>query len=873
VRDGLHGGFPAARPVAAQPTATFPRPGGRRGTRSPEPSAAAVQLRLRDPEDKSDPVELLLDITFVSLLSQASSLLLHDAHPAGVLRVLAVLLVSLLFWQMTAAATAIVPVDAVLRILHIIMTGAFLLMAASVKEAFRSQSGGLDGPVLFATATTAAGACSVGMWVRVGTADRRWRGNAALLVAFAVVMTGCAWAAALHVDGSVGQWLLVGYGASMLLCSNTAIAYPARWQVGSRVAHWAINGARAYRERYTTAYIVGCCLSLELLEMAGQSTRTAGPMLPSILALLFAALSLSCLLYWLYEPLIEPAQHTVDPRNPALSHTRKVAHSLGDLYGHLLMFCGLVLVAGGLRSAFTELTHGVTDTLGQTFGTEPLVELYGGVALCLLGQVLFSLSTLWRLDPLRLAGAIGAAAAIPLLRGRPVLVAVLVLLAGVIVLYALDRRRVSSGDAVEPATQHRSVTGFELYFDFMAAFAFAQVGSLVVRDPRAAGAMRALLILIAVYGCWITYCWAANTSQADRGPLRYLHVAALFGLILLGLATPGAFAHAGLNTRAMVFLGAYLAIRFGSAAALYCLSGRAALVRACLTAGCGAATAGCIATAALCGPLTGIALWITAVACEILAVVASAWGRKTESPAHLSERFAFLVILGLDMSLSGVCAQFADTAIGAVHIALIGLALAICTLMWWLYFDTLTHYAEHRLHHAAAGHGMRAHRQLVYVCYAGLHLVILTGMVSVGLSLRSIAESAAEGPVAVQGPELTLMTAAGLTIGLSLYIAAITAMWDVLARRALVPWLIAAATLASTPLLLGCPAVDALSLLVALVGLPVVAHALTPAMRAHRRVTHSELHHRSQAAALPHTPPAARLPTAARSETEDASTR
>ncbi|HEX3790069.1 MAG TPA: low temperature requirement protein A [Pseudonocardiaceae bacterium] len=797
---------------------------------------------VRDPEDKSDPVELLLDITFVALLNQASSLLFLDSSPAGILNALSVLLVALLFWQMTAAATGIVPVNGVMRALYLAKTGAFLLMAASVRQAFTRDSGGTGMPWLFAAATTVAGVCSVVMWVYLGSRDRRWRGNASLLVGFAVVMTACVWAAELGPARLASRWLLVGYGVSMALCSNTALPFPRRFGIGSRVRLWAINGARAYRERYTTSYVVGCCLCLQLLEVLGDNAWDNEAMPISALVLVAVALNVSLMMYWLYEPLIDPARRAVDPRNPEMSQTRKVAHSLGDVYGHLLMFAGLVLTAGALRAVFTELVDSHGSAFGPAAGTETLLELFGGIAMCLLGQALFSWFTLWRLDLLRLGAVGGMLALVPLLGGAPVLLAVLLLPPAVGVVYLLDRwrrrgvkstvDRVKRRIWVQRTERDHQVSGFELFFDFMAAFAFAQVTNIVLRNPSVSGVLHAGLILGSIYGCWLTYCWAANNARADRGTLRQFHVIALFGLILLSLTLPGAFTHTGLNRRVLLFLCAYLVIRLASAAALYCLFGRAVTRRALVIIGFGSAATVCIAVAVQLGGSAGVTLWAVAVGCEIVAIAASASGMHVRAPAHLAERFAFLVVLGLDMSLSGVCERFAGARIGVVHVALIAAALLVCTLMWWLYFDTLVHYAEHQLDRTDAK--SRPHRRFVHTHYNGLHLVILAGMVSFGFGLRFIAEHTTTEHTGPLGPDLTPLTAASLTVGLTGYLVGITMMWSLLRRPTVFPWLVAAAVLAVTPVLIGRPAIEGLAVLIGVAGLPVLAHALTPGIRGHR---------------------------------------
>jgi low temperature requirement protein LtrA len=834
--------------------------------RSTRPSARRRSI-VRHPDDKSDPVELLLDITFVALLNQASSLLFRDSSPSGIMNALSVLLAALLFWQMTAAATGIVPVDGMMRTLHLVKTGAFLVMAASVRQAFARDAGGSSLPWLFAAATTLAGLSSVVMWVYVAGRDRRWRGNASFLIAFSMVMIGASWAAERQVGGQSGLWLLLGYAVSMALTSNTALPFPARWGIGSRVPGWAINGARAYRERYTTSYVVGCVLCLQLLEAVGESVWSNEPLPPGTLIVVAVALNVSCLLYWLYEPLVEPARRLVDPRNPALAQTRKVAHSLGDVYGHTVMFAGLVLTAGALRAILTHLAEAHAGWLGPAADTETLLELFGGIALCLLGQSLFASLTTWRPDWLRLAAVLVAAVAVPVLRGRPLVLVVLALPVIVGAVYLLDRRRrVRAGTHLprpRPAdhdrlprarrpswrpwvrrTDHQhEVSGFELFFDFMAAFAFAQVGHVTLSNPTLPGALHALLLLGSIYGCWITYCWAANNARADTGTLRQLYVIALFGLILLSLTMPGAFSGAGLTMRAGLFLVAYLSLRLGSVAALRIMFGRAVNRRCYTIIGCGSAAAVCIAVAVSAGGTLGTVMWGVALVCEVVAVTISAGGMSVTAPAHLAERFGFLVILGLDMSLSGVCEKFDGADIGAAHVALIVADLLICTLMWWLYFDTLAHFAEHRLHHTHADRtSSHLHRRFAHAHYNALHLVILAGMVSVGFGLRFVADATVHDTTGILGPPLSPLTAVSLAGGVAAYLAGIAGMWSVLGKRTVAPWLIGAAALAATPFMPGRPAIEALAVLIAATGVPLLVRAWTPAVRAHRSSVHRQLH-------------------------------
>src|SRR5579859_7228809 len=94
---------------------------------------------------------------------------------------------------------------------------------------------------------------------------------------------------------------------------------------------------------------------------------------------------------------------------------------------------------------------------------------------------------------------------------------------------------------VWPASPGAPVTGVEMFYDVMKAFAFSQVDTLILRDPTGHGFLHGLLILAAAWGCWISYVWAANALRADAGIFRGLHFLALIALTLLGLTLPQAF--------------------------------------------------------------------------------------------------------------------------------------------------------------------------------------------------------------------------------------------------------------------------------------------------------------------------------------------
>src|SRR5579859_1950172 len=114
---------------------------------------------------------------------------------------------------------------------------------------------------------------------------------------------------------------------------------------------------------------------------------------------------------------------------------------------------------------------------------------------------------------------------------------------------ALLRRCRAYWTTLQPAAPGAPVTGVEMIYDVMKAFAFSQVDTLILRDPTGHGFLHGLLILAVAWGCWVSYVWAANALRADVGIFRGLHFVALVALTLLGLTLPLAFSGTGLHLR------------------------------------------------------------------------------------------------------------------------------------------------------------------------------------------------------------------------------------------------------------------------------------------------------------------------------------
>ncbi|MVU78186.1 hypothetical protein GPX89_13135 [Nocardia sp. ET3-3] len=357
---------------------------------------------------------------------------------------------------------------------------------------------------------------------------------------------------------------------------------------------------------------------------------------------------------------------------------------------------------------------------------------------------------------------------------------------------------------VAPAGPVATITGIEMFYDVMKAFTFSQVDTLILREPSAHGFLHGLLILAIVWGCWVSYCWAANTLRADVGVFRSVYFLALLSLTLLGLSLPLAFTGSGLQSRAVIFIVSYLMIRLGSAVLVLVARGPAHRRRAALVVTAAAGTATLIAVSAYCAPGAQNLLWVLALAVEIAATIVYCRGWQIHSAERFAERFGFLVTAGLEISLGRMAFGMLGEPVGPSQIILIATTTFMIIVLWWFYFDLLSRYAKHRLEHA---HGPERIR-IAVVVYSMLHLLVVAGMLLIALAMRTVGHEIYTTDAGLLGRPLEPVWAASLVAGFALYCVAIAAMWRGLGQP--VRWSNltgAAAALALLPVLRTIPAV------------------------------------------------------------------
>ena len=232
-----------------------------------------------------------------------------------------------------------------------------------------------------------------------------------------------------------------------------------------------------------------------------------------------------------------------------------------------------------------------------------------------------------------------------------------------------------------------TVSPLELFFDLVFVFALTQVTAFMAEEPTFAQMGRGLVVLAIIWWAWSGYTWLTSTVDPELVLTRLVMFAAMGAMLIVALATPGAFTDDGV----LWGLG-YLAVRVLHAA-LFALAARddPALGRAVLSLfGSLIPGAGLIilASAAFDGA-TRDALWVLAMVLDygiVLGIGAEGWHVHAR---HFAERFSLIVIIALGESIVAIGVGASDVELdgGVVLAALLATGLA-CAL-WWAYFDVV----------------------------------------------------------------------------------------------------------------------------------------------------------------------------------------
>ena len=345
------------------------------------------------------------------------------------------------------------------------------------------------------------------------------------------------------------------------------------------------------------------------------------------------------------------------------------------------------------------------------------------------------------------------------------------------------------------------VSPLELFFDLVFVFALTQVTAFMADDPTFEAMGRGLLILALVWWAWSGYTWLTSTVDPEQTLPRLVMFAAMGAMLVVALATPGAFADDG-----VIWGLGYIAVRVLHAALFSvaaaddpALARNVRFLVISVVPGGGLILLGALAFDGSARTM----LWLLAVLLDYgIVLLGSDSGSWRVHAEHFAERFGLVMIIAFGESIVAIGIGAGDLALDGLEILSALVGVGIVCLLWWAYFDLYALIAARAFREAVGGAQARMARD----SYAVLHLPMIAGVVLFALGVKKVLEHPDD--------PLKAMPAVALTAGLALYALAQVAFRLRNVGTLATPRIVAAAAcLAVIPLAREAPSLVALSVL------------------------------------------------------------
>ncbi|TYP77530.1 low temperature requirement protein A [Paenibacillus methanolicus] len=274
------------------------------------------------------------------------------------------------------------------------------------------------------------------------------------------------------------------------------------------------------------------------------------------------------------------------------------------------------------------------------------------------------------------------------------------------------------------------VSFIELFFDLIFVFAVTQLSHSFLEHFTLEGAIRLVLLTMAVWWVWIFTAWVINWLNPETIPVRLL----LIGLMLLGLVMSTSIPEA-FETTGLYFALSYALFQIGrSAFTVWMLRKGSQQLRINFIRILSWLTLSGIFWIAggLAHDEWRLALWAAALAIEYAAPSLGFWTPKLgKTPtavwdvegSHMAERCGLFIIIALGESVLVTGATFAKLEWTPVTLAAFAIAFVGTVAMWWIYFDTT----------AKTGHHFIAHSEdpgrVARSAYTYTHLLLVAGVI------------------------------------------------------------------------------------------------------------------------------------------------
>jgi low temperature requirement protein LtrA len=380
--------------------------------------------RLREGEQVT-PLELFFDLVFVLAITQCTALMAHHPTWSGLGQGLLVL--GMLWWAWVGYAwltSVIDPEDDAVRLVIFGAMAALLIVSLCVPEAFGNLA------LVFALAYGVFRGSQIGLFMLASPEDDALRHSVLGLAASTAIAVALLAIASLF-DG-------LAQGAIWLLALLLDMGGP--YLFGSE--GWKLV-PQHFAERHGLIVIIALGESIVAIGVGASDELTL-----AIGTIAVLGVALSAAMWWTYFDVVAiVAGNRLSDAEPGRVQNEMARDSYS--YIHLAMVAGIVLAALGLKEAIVH----VDDHLR----TVPAFALYGGLALYLIGHVLFRYRHVRTVNRQRAALALALLILVPVATAVSPIVAILipnVMIWALIVyetrLYGENRLRVRQGAAPGP---------------------------------------------------------------------------------------------------------------------------------------------------------------------------------------------------------------------------------------------------------------------------------------------------------------------------------------------------------------------------------------------------------------------------------------
>jgi low temperature requirement protein LtrA len=317
----------------------------------------------------------------------------------------------------------------------------------------------------------------------------------------------------------------------------------------------------------------------------------------------------------------------------------------------------------------------------------------------------------------------------------------------------MHRQQVAAAATDLPPLVHgRKASWFELFFDLVFVVAVAQLSGAYAHHFDWAGAAGSMLLLLAMWWCWLGHTFHATRFDEQRRGQRLLGLAQIGAVTAIGYGVADAF-----GTRGVAFacgVAAFKALLALAYVGERRWAGARGLIRA--YASLYAVQAALWAGSALLEPKARLAAWCAALALDLVSPwwVARFTTRVQPHPEHLPERFGLFTIILLGEGMASVVhALDHGGALTTQALAAAALGAVVTFLCWVGYFEFGRAHGERHVASAAQGRRLRL--------WAYGHVPLYVGIASLAAGTVALA-GAPDWSAALLGPYAAGLALMGL---------------------------------------------------------------------------------------------------------------